>query len=91
VYVDLWPLGLTHCGAQRTLTASLQLNFERRRPGCGRQPWMSIATDPTINMPKKPLTSTLTLILTDLADAGDFYGRDKNGCRWLRVLNKGTH
>ena len=39
---------------------------------------MSIKTDPTIKVTKKRLlTSTLSLIVTDLADAGDFYGRDK--------------
>ena len=42
-------------------------------------------------MTKRPLlTSTLSLILTDLADTGYFYGRDKNGRRWLSVMSKGA-
>ena len=39
---------------------------------------MSIKTDPTISVTKKLLlTITNSLILADLADAGDFYGRGK--------------
>jgi len=44
-----------------------------------------------MKMTERPLlTSTLSLILTDLADTGCFYGHDKNGRRCLSVLSKGA-